>query len=206
MIIVDVKQGSPEWHEYRKKGINATDAACIMGHDPYLDIIGLWKKKIGIIDDELKGNLAMLHGKKMEDVARSWFINNYHLNFMPVCVKNDRYPFIQASLDGISDGLDLILEIKCPLYKANFDKHQKEIPINYFFQIQHQLLASGVDKAYFLSFYGFNKYFIKTHVEIVNTDSVIQNEMLKRCILFQNCLVENIQPNLSDFNQYSKGE
>lgn len=164
MIKLDLEQGTAEWHLYRKEGINATEAAILMGleytpkdteSNNLEALINLFSIKTGLAEEVFTESVEMSHGKQNEDNARIWFENSRYgaSKYTPVCARHESYPYIQASLDGLAEDETSLLEIKCPKYKGSFIKHKNAIPAYYYSQIQHQLLVSGAEMCYFISYF-----------------------------------------------------
>ena len=146
-----MRQGSKEWHAWRRQGVGASEVAAVRNESPWSDPYKLWLEKTGR-SEGVKENWAMRRGKKYEEEARQAFIKATCFPMTPKCMEHPEYPFIRASLDGISDDGTAILEIKCP-GKAVFEEVAKgDIPIKYYSQVQMQLEVSGAETAYFWAY------------------------------------------------------
>lgn len=146
-------QGSLEWLEFRKNKIGSSEAAIVMGLSPWCDAYTLWRRKLGLLPDEQE-NAAMKRGKELEPIAREEFFKLTGIAMTPVVKVHPEHSFMIASLDGmnIPDG-DRIVEIKCggeALHKLVFDD---KIPDFYLAQVQHQLAVTGLNYAYFMSYF-----------------------------------------------------
>lgn len=154
---MQLKQNSPEWLEWRNKGIGASDAPIIMGLSPWKTPYRLWLEKTTGKSD-FQGNRATERGHELEDTARKCAEKKLSKMFFPHCFEHKVYDWMRASLDGISlDGY--LLEIKCPYRPEHPNSdHQKakqgKIPDKYYPQLQHQLEVSQVDKGWYFSFDG----------------------------------------------------
>lgn len=154
MINIDVKQKSPEWLEWRKKGISATDSVIILGASPYKTPWRLWAEKTGLISPEdLSGNPHVARGNAQEDDARKAFEDKYGGIFFPHCCEWSKNPIFRASLDGYDD---YPVELKCPS-----DKTWQEVCAEgtnsaafkmYVVQLQHQIMVTDSEFGY-LAFY-----------------------------------------------------
>ena len=58
--IINLVQGSPEWHEHRRLNRNASESAAVLGISPWLSPHQLWLLKTGRAKPE--ANAAMRHG------------------------------------------------------------------------------------------------------------------------------------------------
>lgn len=166
-----LEQGSFEWLEWRKTIITATDAPIIMGVSPYCDLNTLWQKKVGLMGEQ-KENSAMRRGKKMEAIAREMFIKEFKMNMTPLCIQSDKYPYLGASLDGISDCKKYLLEIK----SQDIRKVKKNgISQIHYMQIQHQLLCTDgeAEVCYYVSIWKKNIYTLEIKVDYDLFDTYI---------------------------------
>lgn len=131
-VILD--QGSEEWLKWRKERLTATDAAMLLGLSPYATPHKCWQRKVGQAEEQ-KSSPAMLRGVQDEPIARALFIEEYGINMTPCCIESELHPFIGASLDGISDCGQFILEIKS-------QRPTSQIPEFHMIQMQKQLLCT----------------------------------------------------------------
>jgi len=150
---IKLEQGSPEWLSWRKTVITATDASCILGNNPWVTPYKCWQRKLGLIEEQ-KSNDAMERGKRLEPEARSQFIEQYGIQMQPIVVESSEFEFLGASLDGISQLGNHILEIKCGGAKLHEMASKGEIPQYYKDQIQHQLLVTRAEKCFYYSYNG----------------------------------------------------
>lgn len=156
---IDFEQGSFEWLQWRKSLLTATDAAMLMGVSPYVTPYKGWQRKIGQIEEQAV-NSAMLRGQRDEPRARKMFIEEYGINMTPCCIQSETYNFLGASLDGISDCGQYLLEIK----SQNVDAiKQLGIPEHHMFQMQHQLLCTDntAKKCFYVTIWGNEIYTIE---------------------------------------------
>lgn len=146
-----------EWLLARQGYIGGSDAACIIGANPWKNNVTLWEEKRRLrIADDISDNPLVLYGIRAEEHLRELFRWDYPN--MAVFYEennlwwNDRYPFAHASLDGwLKDerGRYGILEIKTatisgPAQKA---KWKDGIPQNYYIQLLHYLMVTEFDFA-----------------------------------------------------------
>ncbi len=142
---VDFEQGSEDWLNWRKGLLTATDAAMLLGASPYVTPYKGWQRKTGQAPEQVV-NSAMQRGQRDEPIARSIFNREYGINMTPCCIESEKYNFLGASLDGMSECETSILEIKSQR-PVNF------VPEFHMFQIQHQMLCSDgkVKQTYYVS-------------------------------------------------------
>ncbi len=153
MKILDLEQGSPEWLEWRKGIITATDAPKILGNSPYGTSNKCWQNKLGLIPEQ-KSNSAMERGKRDEPIARAMFEKHYKMKMNPCCIESEKYNFLGASLDGLSECGKYILEIKSNGDQYHDYLYTRGIPIFHTDQVQHQILCGDgqIEKAFYLSY------------------------------------------------------
>ena len=149
--VIDLQQNTPEWHEYRKSHIGASDAPIIMGISPWMTANDLWKEKMGFIDPKPMTSM-MLRGQQLEPEVRKMVIEEKKINFVPITIESRAYHFLSASLDGMSDDRKIILEIKCPNKLTHEETCRGDVSRHYYTQVQHQLFVSGADECLFVSY------------------------------------------------------
>ena len=152
-----------EWLAARQiQGIGASEAAAIVGLSPWMSKNELWYIKTGKkIAKDLSGNAAIEQGIRMEGAIRTVFAARHPEFQVEHHAYDIRYqterPWLFATLDGeITESFadssvkKYPLEIKTstPRGKADWDKWSDgKIPDNYYIQILHQMLATGLEKA-----------------------------------------------------------
>ena len=139
-----------EWLALRKGYIGGSDAAAVMGLNPYASPYSLWAEKTGRTEG-FAGNLTTEVGSYLEEFVARLFeretgkkVRRY--NKMMV---NDEYPWACADVDRVVVGEDAILEIKTTNSLGKIKKLKKgEIPEQYYAQMVHYLAVTGKKKCY----------------------------------------------------------
>lgn len=188
MKVINLVQGSQEWLEFRRMGIGASDAPCIMGvgfQTPYQ----LYKNKIQ--GKEIPVNEYMQRGKENEAKALGTFSSMTGLKMVPKVVISSQYEWQYASLDGISHDHQAIVEIKCPGMKDHSSALNGRVPEKYYPQLQHQLCVTNLQKAFYFSFDGKDGVI----VEIERDDDYIE-KMLKKELEFYEAMLRYDPPKL----------
>ena len=140
---INLEQGSDAWFNWRNDGIGASDASTIMGENRFKSADKLLHEKIYRINESQ--NTAMIEGTRLEPEARKAYQKKANINVAPLCIESIDYPWLRASLDGISTKRDSLVEIKCG--KSSMRKAQEGyIPDYYYGQIQHQLMITGLEE------------------------------------------------------------
>lgn len=143
-----------EWLEERKKGIGGSDAAVILGLNPYKNNIRLWEEKTGKVQaEDISDKPYVKYGTQAEDLLRELFkldFPQYEVSHDEnTIIKHPKYPFLFTSLDGQlvdkETGELGILEIKTTniLQSMQKEKWKEKIPDNYFCQVLHYLNVTG---------------------------------------------------------------
>lgn len=151
--LLSLMQGSPEWHEHRRKYRNASETPAVLGVSPWTSPYDLWLIKTGRKSQE--ENEAMKYGSAMEPAARNAYEALTGNIMQPKVMINGLY---SASLDGITLEGHMLLEIKCP-FQGNHSElwaqvKQGIVPEHYRLQVQHQLMVSGCSIAHLWVFDG----------------------------------------------------
>jgi len=175
-----MEQEGFEWHKWRMGGIGSSDAPVVMGVSPYKTIEQLYLEKTGQ-GEEPESNFAMLRGKELEPIARARVELLEDLDFETVTLEMPDRNYMRASLDGWNEETKTLLEIKC-LGKKGFSMAKAgEIPIEYIYQMAHQILVSGASEAWYYCFDGEEGVLIKKSAGQFIKECA---ELLKECEKF----------------------
>ena len=147
-----------DWNRERLNGIGGSEAAAIIGRNPYMNNQQLWEIKVGIREREDISNKACVqYGKDAEAPLRDLFrldYPNYEVIYQDFDLfRNPEHPFILATLDGRlvekDTGRPGILEVKTTEIMRSMQKEKwsNGIPDNYYIQVLWQLLATGYEFA-----------------------------------------------------------
>ncbi len=145
--ILNLVQGTAEWHAHRAKSRNASETAAVLGVSPWQTPYQLWLLKTGRA--ELTVTPPRPPGAALDGAARLAYEEKSGLVMEPLVLVEGEY---SASLDGITLEGDLILEIKCP-FKGRDSELWKAVasgtvPEHYDWQMDHQLMVSGAARAH----------------------------------------------------------
>ena len=153
-----IVMGRTEWLEERKKGIGGSDAAAILGLNPFVTNVELWEIKTGRKEQEdISEKECVKFGVAAEDHIRKMFALDYPeftvSNQEFKTYTNPEYPFIKGSFDGnllhIPTSKEGVFEAKTGTIRRYTDwvkwggKNFTEmrIPQNYYCQILHYFLV-----------------------------------------------------------------
>lgn len=156
MVEMKVLKNREEWLHNRSR-IGGSDAAAILGMNPYRTNIELWQIKTGqLVPEDISEQPFVKYGTEAEQHLRELFKLDfpeyevlYEENNMWT---NDKYPFAHASLDGWlidQDGRRGIWECKTTniLQSMQKEKWKGRIPDNYYIQLLHYFLVTEFDFA-----------------------------------------------------------
>lgn len=151
MNVISFEQRTPEWLNWKKQGIGASESGSIAAATgllpqpaAWMDTIQeLWEKKVGLRPSD-KLNPAMMRGVAYEDEAVAQYRALTGHMTSPMCGEMDDHPFVQASFDGSTFDMGVILETKIPGQSVMDLAAQGEVVPYYQPQCaQHCLVAWG---------------------------------------------------------------
>lgn len=153
-IEMKVLKDRKEWLKNRKK-IGGSDAAAIIGQNPYKSNVELWKEKTGqSIPEDISEKPYVKYGTAAEEYLRELFkldFPEYRVEYIENnSFTNEAFPFAQASLDGWmydEEGGLGILEIKTTniMQSQQKEKWKDRIPDNYYCQVLHYMAVLEAD-------------------------------------------------------------
>lgn len=145
-----------EWLKNRKR-IGGSDAAAVLGLNPYMSNLELWQVKTGLYaPDDISDKPYVIYGTNAEEHLRQLFkldFPEYEMHYTSNNMwLNDKYPFAHASLDGWltdKDGRMGVWECKTTniLQSMQKEKWNHHIPDNYYIQILHYMMVTEFDFA-----------------------------------------------------------
>lgn len=156
MVTMKTLASHEEWLASRKK-IGGSDAACILGLNPYKSNIELFDIKTGRVEQEdISDKPYVKYGTEAEEHLRKLFaldFPQYKVEYVENNMwENDKYPFAHASLDGYitdQDGRKGVWECKTTeiINSLQKEKWDNAIPDNYYIQVLHYLMVCEFDFA-----------------------------------------------------------
>ena len=197
-IVHETKDMSKEqWLEARKCGIGGSDAASILGLNPYKSSVSVYIEKVDYIhgvsmsDKNINGckidnsneeaNYRMELGNKLEDFVANEFSLKTSLKVRNVngILKNDKYPFAIANIDRAVVGEKAFLECKVT---NSYSKKvwQMGVPIHYQIQVNHYMAVTGATHCYVAALIGNEELIIHR----IDRDEEIIDEIMKLEAMF----------------------
>ena len=181
-----------QWVQIRKNSIGGSDAATIVGLNPYASKFTLWADKMGM-SDEIQDNEAMRIGRDLEQYVADRFMEATgkqvrRNNFMFV---HDEHEWMSANLDRVIVGENAGLECKTTSLYNKTDFENGEVPLNYYAQCVHYMAAMGFDKMY-LAVLVLGKSF--HYFEIERKEDEIQNLIQAESDFWHNHIIGKTPP------------
>lgn len=149
-----------EWLAARRKGIGGSDAAAIMGMDPYKTPLAVYREKRGEVEPpNLDDNEAVQSGILLEPFIRQRYMDRTGRKVHQVhqMLQHPKYPFMLANLDGQIVGERGLLECKTAGFWASkksedwgetSDENPTDLaPAKYMWQCLHYIEVRGYDYA-----------------------------------------------------------
>lgn len=149
-IVVDTRHLEREkWLEYRRTGIGGSDAAAVVGLNPYVTPYSLWADKTGRLPEK-EDNEAMRQGRDLEDYVAQRFMEKTgkKVRRKNCMLQHDEHDFMLADIDREVIGEKAGLECKTTSV-MNLKKFKNgDFPDQYYVQCVHYLAVTGFDRWY----------------------------------------------------------
>ena len=155
MQIVNLIQGTPEWHAHRAKHFNASDAPAMMGCSSYKTRSDLVKELATGLDQEVDAATQRRFddGHRFETLARPLAEEIIGEDLSPCVGTNGKF---SASFDGITFLHDTGFEHKSLNAKLREAMHEgctgADLPLEYQIQMEHQaMVANKMERILFMA-------------------------------------------------------
>lgn len=137
------------WKELRSHFIGGSDAAAVVGLNPFSSPYSLWAEKTGKTPS-FEGNLATEVGTYLEEFVAKKFeeTTGKKVRRCNQSILNDEYPWAIANIDREVVGEDAGLEIKTTSELNTRKFKGGDYPANYYVQCVHYLAVTGKKKWY----------------------------------------------------------
>lgn len=160
IMTVEEMQDRSKWLEMRKAGIGGSEAAAIVGLNPWKSAFQLWMEKAGQVEPEdLSDNEYVYWGNVLEQAVADRFCE---LTGKKVqrrgMLQDDEYPYMLASVDRMVVGENAGLECKTTNAFNNKAWVDDELPDSYYIQCQWYMMVTGCEKWYIAVLIGGNKF------------------------------------------------
>ena len=180
-----------EWRKRRKEGIGGSDAAGVLGLNPYKSSISVYMDKIDEVqvgnsyEDEVSYRMEL--GNKLKNFVANEFMlkTNKKVRNVNGILRNDKYPFALANIDRAIIGEKAFLECKVT---NSYSKKlwQKEVPIYYQVQCYHYMAVTGATHCYIAVLIGNEDlviHKIERNEELINQIMDLEKSFWDKCVL-----------------------
>ncbi|MFB6374080.1 MAG: lambda-exonuclease family protein [Bradymonadaceae bacterium] len=151
------------WKAARRRGLGGSDAACVLGQQPYgCTRPELWRQKTGREESKV-GNAAVRYGSIIEPYIREWLQRRSEdttaiygdyagLAELPIQMAHPDYEWARANIDGVlldrEGSVYAGVEIKQSTHAYGGDKHEwpEGVQQYHYPQIQHYLWVTGLEQ------------------------------------------------------------
>jgi len=192
---VNVEQGSSDWIDLRRKHLGASDVSCVLELSPWKTPYQLWEEKTGRGDVDISDKKKLFAiGHEKEAIARTTYESKVGYKMNPAVIKNPKYNFFLASLDGFNEEQSDLIEVKYMGADKLNDLSNGIIPNYYYTQLQMQMLMTGLDEMKLIGV-GANNEMI---VQIVQFNGSMANQMVSKCLEFWDFVKKDSPPKLTE--------
>ncbi|MDT8894230.1 YqaJ viral recombinase family protein [Halomonas sp. I1] len=152
MKILEVVQGTQEWHDARANHFTASEAPAMAGVSKYQTRAELLKQKYTGVAEEVTAAQQKLfdRGHATEAAARPIAEEIIGQELYPVTGVSEEHPHLLASLDGSTMLEDIIFEHKLWNESLVAAVQANDLPEHYKVQMDQQLLVSGAERCLFM--------------------------------------------------------
>lgn len=162
LMTAEAMHNNPDaWLEVRKNSIGGSEAAAILGMNPWKSPYQLWLEKTGSVEAEDISDRDVVHfGTMLEPIVAQEFCRREGKRVKQCGLyMSKQHSFLTASFDRLLVGEQAGLECKTTsAYKAK-EWEEGKIPPQYYVQCMHYMLVSGLPKWYIACLAGGNKFF-----------------------------------------------
>lgn len=138
-----------DWLKYRQGGIGGSDAAAIVGLNPYSSPTKVYADKLGFAA-ETPSNEAMRQGTDLEEYVARRFMDatGKKVRRLNAILQNVEHPFMYANVDRMVIGEKAGLECKTTSSYSKYDWESGDVPNTYYCQCQHYMATLGYSRWY----------------------------------------------------------
>ena len=205
-LLSDVKQEDNEeqWLKTRSKGIGGSDVGAICGVNNWTSARQIYFNKTGQFQDQTEPSYAAKERMHFGHVLESVVANEFEeRNPEYCCIEADgtysskAFDFLLANVDRLVINLeDLniagILECKTASESMNEEWANGNVPMSYYYQVQHYMFVTGIHRAWICCLVGGNKFY---QYDIFFDEQLYTKHILPELINFwQNCVLKLQEP------------
>lgn len=141
-----------DWLAERRKSIGGSDAASVLGLNPWNSAYSLWAEKTGaVIPEDISDKEAVRLGNDLEQYVAERFMEatGKKVQRSNYIWYNSDYPFAHANPDRMLVGESAGLECKTTSsYEIAGQLKDNEIPRNWYCQMIHYMMVTGAERWY----------------------------------------------------------
>ncbi len=203
----DAEQATDEqaWLYARTKGVGGSDVGAICGVNPWSSALQIYFNKTGQFQekaDPSESSIERMHwGHMLEPIVASEFeIRNpeYHCMEAGCSLKSNAYPYLLANVDRLvldkEDNIVGILECKTAGAQMIPEWDSGEVPLSYYYQVQHYMYVTGIHRGWICCLAGGNKFF---QYDIFFDEELYTTEILPKVSYFWNeCVLKLREPEI----------
>ncbi len=184
------------WLKLRLQGLGGSDAAAIMGADPWRSSYDVYQDRVANEAVEAEFNESAHWGNVLEDIVAKEFAtrNNLQLRSINVVYQHDWYPWMLATIDRMIVGeygeLVSFLEVKTRSAYAQHD-WENGVPRKVYWQCQHYLAVTGFEECHVAVLIGGQKF---SSYVVVRNDFDISELIGQELILWDQIVTKEPPP------------
>ena len=166
-VVADTRTLSRDaWLHLRREGLGGSDAATVLGLNPYAGPMDLYLDKLGLAEERDETE-SMFWGNRLEPVVADRFaeLTPFGVHQLPQMLRSREHPFMLANVDRLltdpahPERGPGILECKAPGLRQSPYWSDEAAPDHYLIQVQHYLAVTGYQWAYLAALIGGQRFF-----------------------------------------------
>lgn len=206
MNIVALKQGTKLWHEWRGKGLGASDAPAAMGECKWRTPFELWGEKTGLLPRKPVNEFqvaAMAKGTEMEPYIREAYQVQTGRAVEAIAAEMDGRPHIRASFDGVTQDRCHFAEFKWASKEVFALAQKGKVPLHYKAQVYAQRMIGNFATGDFVAARSKDPktpHELDLAIVAVPADLEYEAQLLQQLEFIWRCVCEKAPPPLSDLD------
>ena len=193
-----------KWKEHRLSGIGGSEAAAVIGANPWKPPIEVFMEKMRLSESNFD-NEKMYWGTILEPIVAKEFTLRTKLKVKkyPYLVRSLKYPWMIADFDYVSVGgkIKFLLEIKTTSeYMKDTWLDQEELPPIVKCQVHHYMVVGDFKQAYVCVLIGGQKF----HMVKVEREKQFEKELIAEEKLFWEKVVSQTLPDPDNTPEFGR--
>ena len=203
IMTVEEAQDRKAWEALRNKGIGGSDAAVIVGANPWKSVYTLWAEKTGKVEaEDLSNNEYVYWGNALEELVAKRFCEETGKKVRRCgTLADEDDPYLMANVDRLIIGENAGLECKTTSGFKSKEWEGDEVPVHYILQCQWYMMVTGAEKWYIACLIGGNHFVYK---EIPRNESDIEALREAAVNFWINHVAYNVPPELDGSDSTSE--